>query len=480
MTAKPLRKRSGDAAIAAVALDPAAETPLHVQLAGQLRQLILSRRLQAGARLPSSRQFAQELNVSRSTVVTALDQLASEGYSEGRHGSGVYVTADLPEHALEIAASPAASRSEPTAAHPMPVRPFQVAAPDLSLFPHEDWGRLAWKIWRAPDPDLLATADPMGWLPLRRAIADHLAAARGLACHAGQILVTSGIGEAIAITAQAVFRRGDRIWVEDPGYPLLLRALSLSGLRVSPVAVDANGLMLERLRGKASAVAVTPSRHYPLGMTMPVQRRLELISWAESAGGWIIEDDYDSEFRYRGRPLPALMSLDPNGRTLYLGSFSKVISPAMRLSFLVVPDRLAQRFSATIAQLGAKASLMPQPVLAEFMASGQFGSHIRRMRRVYARRQAALIEAARKHLSGVAEIEPQAAGMHVIARLTLPHMTDAEASRRAEAAGLVAPALSSYAMHARRERGLVLGYAAFSEAEIERAVIALAAALRAP
>ena len=231
-------------------------------------------RLQAGARLPSSRQFAQELNVSRSTVVTALDQLASEGYSEGRHGSGVYVTADLPEHALEIAASPAASRNEPKPAHPMPVRPFQVAAPDLSLFPHEDWGRLAWKIWRAPDPDLLATADPMGWLPLRRAIADHLAAARGLACHAGQILVTSGIGEAIAITAQALFRRGDRIWVEDPGYPLLLRALSLSGLRVSPVAVDANGLMLERLRGKASAVggdavASLPARHDHAGATSP-------------------------------------------------------------------------------------------------------------------------------------------------------------------------------------------------------------------
>jgi GntR family transcriptional regulator/MocR family aminotransferase len=213
-------------------------------------------------------------------------------------------------------------------------------------------------------------------------------------------------------------------------------------------------------------------------MTMPVQRRLELIAWAESMGGWIIEDDYDSEFRYRGRPLPALMSLDPNGRTLYLGSFSKVISPAMRLSFLVVPDRLAQRFSATIAQLGAKASLMPQPVLAEFMASGQFGSHIRRMRRIYARRQAALIESACKHLAGLAEIEPQASGMHVIARLTLPHMTDAEASRRAEAAGLVAPALSSYAMHARRERGLVLGYAGFNEAEIEKAVITLAAALR--
>jgi GntR family transcriptional regulator/MocR family aminotransferase len=478
MTTKPLRKRSGDAAIAAVALDPAAETPLHVQLAGQLRQLILARRLPAGARLPSSRQFAQELNVSRSTVVTALDQLASEGYCEGRHGSGVYVTADLPEHALEIAAAPAASRGEGVAAHPKPVRPFQVAAPDLSLFPHEDWARLAWKIWRSPDPDLLATADPMGWLPLRRAIADHLAAARGLACHAGQILVTSGIGEAVAIMAQALFRRGDRIWVEDPGFPLLLRALSLAGLRVSPVAVDANGLMLERMRGKASAVAVTPSRHYPLGMTMPVQRRLELIAWAEKTGGWIVEDDYDSEFRYRGRPLPALMSLDPNGRTLYLGSFSKVISPAMRLSFLVVPDRLAQRFSATIAQLGAKASLMPQPVLAEFMASGQFGSHIRRMRRVYAKRQAALIDAARHNLAGIADIEPQASGMHVIARLTVPHMTDAEASRRAEAAGLVAPALSSYAMHARRERGLVLGYAAFSEQEIDRAVVTLASALR--
>jgi GntR family transcriptional regulator / MocR family aminotransferase len=461
-----------------MALDPGSASPLHVQLTEQLRQLILSGRLAPGTRLPSSRQLAEELGVSRSTVVAAFEQLASEGYSEGRHGSGVYVASQLPESQLLVrVAKPLIPKSAgATPAGPDPVRPFQVAAPELALFPHEEWARLAWRIWRNPSTALLGQPDPKGWLPLRRAIGEHLSVARGLDADPNHIVITSGVAEAISVVAAALFSPGDRIAVEEPGYPLLRRALTISGLDPLPVAVDESGFDPARIGRRVAAVAVTPSRHYPLGMTMPLPRRLQLLAWAE-AGGYVLEDDYDSEFRYRGRPLPALMSLDRAGRTLYIGSFSKVISPSIRLGYIVVPPPLEPLIAQALKEQGPKASLMPQPVLAEFMSSGIFAAHVRRMRRLYAKRQSFLLAAAERHLSGLVRIAPEPAGMHVIADLLDPSLTDIVASESAAAAGLVAPALSSFATTPQRRQGLVLGYAAFPEPELERAVRLLAQAL---
>ena len=335
------KQTTSDAALLGLALDRGAVEPLHAQLAQGLRERILAGRIAPAAKLPSSRQFAAELGVSRVTVVTAIDQLVSEGYAEGRHGSGMYVSADLPEEVLQAQpAAPDIVLDEPLPAPPA-MQPFQPAAPDLDLFPHADWAKLMERVWRAPEQGLLANADPMGWAPLRRAIARHLNQWRGISCSPHQIIVTSGAAEAIDLLARTVFDGGDRVFVEEPGYRILRRSLALAGLEPVPVAIDENGFSIELAEsqvGDARAAVVTPSRQYPLGVTMPLARRLELIGWARRTGGLIIEDDYDSEYRYQGRPLPAMMSLEEGAdMVVYIGSFSKVMWPSLRIGFMAVP-----------------------------------------------------------------------------------------------------------------------------------------------
>ncbi|MGE0210716.1 MAG: PLP-dependent aminotransferase family protein [Parvibaculaceae bacterium] len=473
-----MNKSTSDAALLDLALDRQAGEPLHAQLAEAIRRLILERRISAGARLPSSRMLAEELGVSRVTVVTAFDQLAAEGYADARRGSGLYVAVDLPDQMVERAAPPAAS----IAAAPQPPsdpRPFQPTEPDLSLFPYPAWAKLLERTWRAPSPALVNHRDPMGWLPLREAIAEHIGAARGIACTPAQVAVTSGIAESIDLVARALLPADSSVLVEDPGYLLLRRAFVHAGMRVEAVDVDASGFDVGQA-GQAAAAAVTPSRQFPLGVTMPLPRRLQLLDWARRQDAIVIEDDYDSEYRYRGRPLPALMNLDREGRVVYLGSFSKVLSSSLRLAYAVVPEARVEALRNVLGKLGAKASLAPQPALAEFMASGQFAAHIRRMRRLYARRQEALLRAAETHLPRWLTVGPEAGGLHLIAEPTpalARRMDDTEASALAADAGVIAPALSLYYSGAPRRQGLLLGYAGFDEVALEEAARRLAEAL---
>lgn len=480
-----MNKTTSDAALLALSLERGGPEPLHVQLVQHLRRLILAGRLDPGMKLPSSRALAEELSVSRVTVVAAMDQLISEGYAEGRRGAGVFVSADLPEHVLQ---SPGAGAwpapADAPLAGPAPVRPFQVAAPDLTLFPHRAWARLLDRVWRAPAPALLANADPLGWAPLREAIAEHLGLWRGITCAPRQVVITSGAVEAIDLLARTAFRPGDGVLIEEPGYGVLRRALSRNGLACHPVAVDEQGFDIARGETQAPAargVVVTASRHYPLGVTLPLARRLELLDWARRRGGLIIEDDYDSEYRYQGRPLPALMSLDAGGlhaggldaggfddggRVAYLGSFSKVLAPSLRLGFLVVPGAMAPAVGAAMADTGPRASLLAQPALARFMADGSFAAHIRRMRRIYARRQRALVAALQARLGGLLEVAPAPAGMHLVAGLApalARRMDDAEAAARAAGAGVTVQPLSSYFAGPPLRQGLILGYAGFDE-----------------
>lgn len=474
-----LDKSTSDAALAALTLARGDGTPLHVQLATELKRLILQRVLPPGSRLPASRGLAEELGVSRITVVKAVSELIAEGYAEGRRGSGVYVAADLPEHSLQAAVPPAAPapRFHVFSALSPLLSPLRPAAPEVRLFPHETWARLMLRTWRKPDPHLLGSADPLGWLPLRQAIAEHLALFRGMRAGAHQVIVTSGANEAVEVIARSLLKEGDRILVEEPGYPSLWRTLGELALEIVRVPIDGDGFDIARAGGKARAAAVTPSRHYPTGATMPLARRLQLIEWAIAEDAWIIEDDYDSEYRYRGRPLPALASLDERGRVLYVGSFSKTMLPGLRLGFLVVPAALADRFAATIAARTPRAALMMQPVLARFIAEGHLGAHIRRMRRLYAKRQAALIAALARHGRGILSAEPEPAGMHLVCTLT-NGMEDREAEARARAAGLSAPALSAYFAGPPTREGLLLGYAGFDEETIDDAIARLARCLR--
>lgn len=453
-----------DAALFSLSLDRGAG--LAGQLLAALRETILDG-AHAGCRLPASRVLAAELSVSRLTVTTVYDQLTAEGYLTARPGAGTFVAQDLPHLAPPPATAP------PPPPRPRPILPFRHGSLDQGLFPHRLWARHLERAWRAPEPALLGRADPFGWAGLRQAIAEHLAVWRGISCEAGQIVITAGARDCVDILAQALLPRGAAVAVEDPGWPVLHDLFTLAGSRPLPLRIDAEGLDPATLPLAARAVLVTPSRHYPTGVAMPLARRLALLAWARQADGLVLEDDYDSEFRYRGQPLPALAGIDGLQRVLYAGSFSKLLSPSLRIGYLVLPERLVGRVQDHLRRTGPRASLLPQPALARFMASGEFATHLRRMRRIHAARQAALL-AALQPLAGLLTLAPDPGGMH----LTLPVRPGLTDRALAAAAGTLAvDTLSDHCRLPDPPQALILGYTAFDEATLRAAAAALVARL---
>ncbi|MEO1159940.1 MAG: PLP-dependent aminotransferase family protein [Pseudomonadota bacterium] len=470
-----------DAAIAAIALDRGSAAPLHVQLTGQLRDMILSGRIAPGGRLPGSRVFASDLGVSRITVTTSMDQLVAEGFAEGRHGKGLFVAPHLPDTSLKIAGF-----GEPFEIHPIgtgrssPV-PFQPAAHDARLFPHDEWAKLLEHTWRKPDQDAASGLDASGHPALREAIAHHLHEWRGLRCQPSQVFVTAGGGDTTQLLIRAIGLVGHDVVLEDPGYPLFASELTQQGVEVVPVAVDEDGLNPAVMPAARLAIT-TPSRHYPTGVTMPLARRLDLLAWSDRHQALILEDDFDSEYRYRGTPLPTLIGLADNDRVLYMGSFSKVFTPQLRLGYLVVPEPLISAFENVLNERGPLASAIAQPALARFMTSGRFATHIRRMRRVYSVRQQALIDSVSRHLDGRLIVQAEAGGMHLTARLSASlagRMNDVQVSHKAREAGLVLPALSGYCAGSAGHQGLLMGYSGFDETELDAACAQLAGLLQA-
>ena len=496
--------RESRAALLALGLEPGSTRPLHRQLYDQMRDAVLSGRLAPGTRLPATRSLARELACSRNTVVAAFDQLIAEGYLEGRTGSGTYVSGVLPEELLAArprrqAERPAADGGRSLSARgralaevllPRPPRhrAFVPGLPDLEDFPFDIWGRSLARTWRRPPRDLLSHGAAAGHLPLRRAIAAYLRAVRALDCTAEQVIITSGAQQALDLAARLLLAPGDAVWLEEPGYPGLRGPLLANGAELVPVPVDDEGLSLaegRRLAPAARLAVVSPSHQYPMGVTMSLARRLELLDWARSNDAWILEDDFDSEYRYAGRPLAALQGLDAAegpGCVLYVGSFSKVLFPSLRLGYLVVPPGLAEAFARARAAVDDHPSATVQPALAAFIEEGHFAAHVRRMRGRYAERQAALLEAARQHLDGRLTLAPDPAGMHLVARLgpeLAGRLSDGEIEGRAAAAGVTAFALSTFFLGKPRQEGLLLGYAALSEAEIDAGAQRLAGVLRA-
>ncbi|ABG03115.1 transcriptional regulator, GntR family [Rubrobacter xylanophilus DSM 9941] len=484
-----------------VSVDRSSAVPLHRQLYEGLRGAILGGRLSPGARLPSTRELAAGLGVSRNTATSAYVQLLAEGYLEGRVGSGTYVARSLPDDLLRARPGPGreaagagaeralsrrggllAATPTTTARDAGAPRAFRPGVPALDRFPFELWRQLASRFWRRPPPGLLGYGDPAGYAPLRAEISAYLRAARAVRCSPEQVIVVSGSQQALDLAARVLLDPGDAAWVEDPGYMGARAALLGAGARLVPVPVDGEGLDVAagaRLGPDARLVHVTPSHQYPLGATMSLARRLELLGWANRTGAWVLEDDYDSEYRYAGRPLEALQGLDAEGRVIYVGTFSKVLFPSLRLGYLVLPPDLVDAFAAARELSDRHPPGPDQGVLARFIAEGHFERHLRRTRKLYAERQEALVEAARRHLAGRLEVPPAEAGMHLVGRL--PEGTDdREASRRAAALGVEAPPVSAFASGACRTPGLVLGYAAFGRDEIEEGVKRLRAALDGP
>jgi GntR family transcriptional regulator / MocR family aminotransferase len=480
-----------DAATLTIALDRADPEPGYVQIYAQIRELILAGRVAPGSRLPSTRALAAETGVSRTTTLAAYDQLTAEGYLENRVGAGAFVSRDLPDTVL--AAPPAGRVPSPAGTSPAPAkvdppwtrpRTFDPGIADRDAFPLDEWTRSLLRSHRALDRATLFGRGTGGFEPLREAIAGHLRAMRGFDCAAGQVIVTSGAQEAVALLARVLLRPGDTVWMEDPGYGAVRRAFSVLGARVACIPVDGEGFDLEQALASAPGARlafVTPSRHYPLGMTMPLARRLALIDWARSEGAWVIEDDFDSEYRYRGRPLASLMSLAGDRGVVYLGSFSKVMFQNLRLSWLVAPPALARDLVRAQADIGAQVSIVAQPALADFIATGRFAAHIRRMRRLYAARQSHLVAEVARLADDLLDVAPQDGGMHLIARpkpALARRMSDREASERARDAGLTIVPLSGFYAGEAAEQGFLLGYAGVPEAEITAGIERLAGCLR--
>ncbi len=459
-----------------IGIDRSDREPIQSQIARQLRALVLSGRLKPQTKLPSTRALSEELNVARATVVEAYEQLLSEGYLETRSGSGTRVAAELPESLLTSSPAKSAKPASPRlTVRREPARPFRSGLVDWENFPHDEWGRMLGRFWRNPPVTLLEHNDPFGWMPLREAISRHLYEWRGITCPEEQVIVTAGGLDAFDLIGRAILEPGNKVWFEEPGYPTARRIFSLGGVTVAPVPVDEEGLVVARGIEKspdARAAFVTPARQYPTGVTMPLARRLELLDWAAEADAIVIEDDYDSEYRYVGRPLPALMSLDKRARVIYTGTFSKVFSPIIRLGYIVVPKSLVERFRDERLSHGAPPSLMAQPALAEFMASGAFAIHIRRMRRIYATRRRVLIEALKPGDGRLYHIDASPAGLMLLLRLPADR-SDEELVAQLLAEGIDVQSLSSHYAGRKRTQGLLLSFAGFSESDLKKAAARL-------
>src|SRR5579864_4575186 len=478
-------------------------------LVAGVRAAILEGRLRPGARLPSTRDLARHHGLSRGTVVSAFEQLASEGYVESRVGSGTRVTAVLPDSLLEVAhqataatAATAAAMPDPAAAPSpaerrpprrlsdygrrvrpfpeprlVPVRAFRTDLPALDLFPTTLWAQVASRRLRRASTNLLLGCGPMGYRPLREAVAGYLTASRGVHCVPEQIAIVSGVQEALDLAARLLLNPGDRVAIENPGYIGADLVFAALGAAVVPVRLDDEGMTVgETSLAGARLVYVTPAHQFPTGVGMSLPRRLALLEWARRSGALIFEDDYDSEYRYGGRPLPALQGLDRHGQVLFAGSFSKVLFPSLRLGYLVVPADLVDAVAAAQSVTNRHAPLLEQVVLADFVDGGHFGRHVRRMRQVYAERLSVLLECAAARLAGLLEISSVEAGLQTVGWLC--DGIDGEAAARAAARRHVeVTPLSRYHRGAAAREGLQLGFAAVDPPEIRRGVGDLAAAL---
>jgi GntR family transcriptional regulator / MocR family aminotransferase len=480
--------------------------PITARLYRALRGAILDGRLTAGERLPSSRALVDQLGVSRNVVLRVYQQLVLEGHAEARAGSGTYVShdfarleirprrspADLRRHAQPGAFAPALSalarRAEqlrplpaPGTRHrPGPLYDFRYGTPDLAGFPQDTWTRLVTRRARTLTTGTLGYGRARGFAPLREVVARYLARARGVEVPPEQVVIVNGTQQALHLVAALLVDPGDRVVVEEPGYQAARQVFALAGAALYGVEVDHQGLDTARLpRGSARLAYVTPSHQFPLGGVMPHHRRLALLEWAAQAGAVVVEDDYDSEFRYDAPPTEAVRGLDRDGRVLYIGSFSKVLAPALRLAYLVVPPALVDHVAGLKFLVDQHTPTFEQTVVADFIAGGHLERHLRRMRTRNAARRRTLLAAVTASFGGDAEVVGANAGVHVVLWLrTLPASSLAALVARGLEAGLGLYPVSPYYITAPERAGLLLGYAGLTEQEIEAGIASLARVVR--
>jgi len=465
--------------------------PLHRQLYEAMRRAILDGKLLAGDRLPSSRELTQDLKLSRNTVVAALNQLAVEGYLVSRVGSGTYVNDNVPKVQSPTKQARASSRqaqlskrgsalSTTFCATQLEVQPFTPGLADFSAFPVALWQRLQNKHWRMTYPEMLDYSYSGGHAPLRRAVADYLRVFRSVPLEVEQVIITSGTQQSLELCAQLLGDHGDTVWLEDPAYWGAIKAFMATGLRAHPVKVDEQGMAPTAADEKQAPrlIYTTPSHQYPTGAVMSLPRRQQLLSIAAAHNAWILEDDYDSEFRFSGPPLSSLAGLDQDQRVLYMGSFSKVLYPGLKLGYLVVPKRLVSAFKQAHYDLNRPGQMPLQAALAEFIELGHFATALRRARHSYAERRHCLLEALQPCLGQHAQITGAEQGLHLCLRLPQA-MDDKALALRIGALGLTVRALSAYCLARTDAKGLVIGYGYAPLADIARYGPVLAKAINA-
>ena len=457
-----------------------------------IRSAILDSTLKIGDRLPSTRTLAADLSISRSTAEAAYAQLEDEGYLRRGVGSGSFVSA-----APSMNSTVRKGRTRNTVSSSTPalskrgaqiaamggcvdarvVRAFSAGMPALESFPAETWQKLLGRHARHDAAGWMMYGDQQGLPALREAIAQYLTLSRGVNCDASQVIVLTSSQQALGLIAMMMLDDGAPVWLEDPGYRGAQTAFAAAGADIVPVPVDAEGMRVDdalRLQPCARLAYVTPSHQYPLGMTMSLPRRLQLIEWAQQAGAWIVEDDYDSEFHYDSRPVSAIHGLDRHARVLYIGTFSKVLFPGLRIAYLVVPRHMADAFVTARSQADGHTSPLMQAVLADFMQEGHFMAHVRRMRELYRARRDIFMEEIDRHLGGRLLPQPTQGGLQTSCMLADQRLSDMRLAGLAADAGIDLPRLSRLYLGSGRKNGFVMGYSALTPAQIRDGIRVLA------
>jgi GntR family transcriptional regulator/MocR family aminotransferase len=460
-----------------VQIDPRSRVGLQQQIYSSIRRAILDGVLRQGARLPSSRALADDLRVSRTTTLLAYDQLQAEGYLNARHGSGTFVAGDLPDERPRLVLPrrhrrpvhpPLSRRGSALVATPPPAcrlagppKAFRIGVPALDLFPVRLWSQLAARRLRNVTVAQLDYGDALGFAPLREAIANHVEVARGTRCTGDQIVIVAGAQRGIEMVCQLLMDPGDAAWLEEPGYPGARIALTGAGARIVPVRVDEEGLDVAagaQQAPEARLVYVTPSHQFPAGVQMSLRRRLALLNWASRARAWIVEDDYDSEFRYAARPIPSLHGLDPDGRVIYVGSFSKSLFPALRLGFVVVPPDLVSKVHDMRRAADVHPPALDQVVLADFISGGHYERHLRRMRAAYRERLEGLSAGLDRHCRGALTLRTVRTGLHAVA--DVDHADAVDVARECAARGVEVTPISSYYLgREKAANAIIIGFA---------------------
>jgi len=482
-----------------IPIDRHSGRPLTRQVYDGFRSAILRGDLRPGQRVPSSRQLAAELLISRFPLLDAYAQLVAEGYFETRAGSGTFVSQSMPDRVPNRVSEPKHADARSPGSRLLARRSFLfpqfeqlpwrygwgafgVHQPAFDQFPFDIWSKLVARHSREPRLHAMHHVDPLGLEPFRHAICEYLRTARAVHCDPGQIMIVSGSQQALDITVRVLLDVGDRVWLEEPGYTLTRAVLAGSGCDLVPVPVDQEGMDVAagiHRAGDARAVFVTPSHQYPLGSTMSVSRRLQLLDWAQKSGAWIVEDDYDSEYRYDSLPIPSLQGLDTDSRVIYVGTFSKVLFASLRLGYIVIPPDLVERFLAVRFAMDIFPSYLYQEVMTGFMGDGHFGRHIRRTRALYSDRRSQLVSGIREHFGEELKIHGDQAGMHVTVSLQGGHH-DVEVATRAAKERLWLWPLSKSYWSTEPLQGFILGFGSTPTAYIPQYLSQLRTLLHPP